>query len=159
MNLGFKDQFVPFVEEGSKTHTIRVGQRWKAGMRADLFARPRQKGMRLLFRAMVTKVERVEIAHRDGLCDDSTGNIWIDGVRLDRSERNLFAWRDGFRHRELLRPTDTVSVVSPETIGCFDLMMDFWHRVHNLSARPFVGQIVHWDYAQRFMEKRREQAA
>ena len=28
MNLGFKDQFVPYVEDGSKTHSIRAGERW-----------------------------------------------------------------------------------------------------------------------------------
>lgn len=42
MNLGFQDQFIPMVEDGSKTHTIRGGQRWKVGMRADLFRESRR---------------------------------------------------------------------------------------------------------------------
>ena len=42
MILGFHDRFVPYVLDGSKTHTIRSGERWKVGMRADLFAEPRR---------------------------------------------------------------------------------------------------------------------
>jgi len=59
--LGFKDQFVPYVREGSKTHSVRSGGRWKVGMRADLFEKVRQKGMSLIFRAPVVKVEPVFI--------------------------------------------------------------------------------------------------
>lgn len=146
MILGFKDQFVPFVEDGSKTHTIRAGQRWKAGMRADLFARPRQKGMRLLFRAMVTKVEAITITPRGiYICHDRP---WVAEwahtkatewgmVKLTKDEAELFAFRDGFRF-------------DPNSRGSFGLMMDFWKRTHKL---PFHGQIIHWDYAQRFMRK------
>lgn len=161
MNLGFQAQFVPFVEDGSKTHTIRADKRWKVGMRADLYAESRRRkvfdaegrqtaGMRLLFRAVVTKVEEIEIWYSRG------PQVAIDGIALFDSERDLLAWRDGFRHRTLAKPTDTFSVVSPATVGCFDLMMDFWAKTHNLAAKPFHGQIIHWDYAQRFMEKPRK---
>jgi hypothetical protein len=40
--LGFKDRFVAFVENGTKTHSIRAGNRWKVGMRADLYRESRR---------------------------------------------------------------------------------------------------------------------
>lgn len=134
MILGFKDRFVPYVEEGSKTHTIRAGERWAAGMRADLFARPRQKGMRLLFRAPVTRVEVIEIRELD-----KYERIWmaIEGVPLASWECENLAWRDGFR-LDVERPTR----------GCFELMMRFWD-----GRLPFKGQIIHWDYARRSMNR------
>lgn len=147
MILGFKDQFVPFVLDGSKTHTIRAGARWKVGMRADLFARPRQKGMRLLFRAMVVKVEAIAITSRSiYVCHDRP---WVADwahmkaaewgmVKLSKDEAELFAFKDGFRF-------------DPNSRGSFTLMMDFWKRTHNL---PFHGQIIHWNYAERFMDIR-----
>lgn len=138
MILGFKDQFVPFVKDGSKTHTIRGGARWKAGMRADLYARPRQKDMRLLFRASVLKVEWIRIG--------PDYRIAIDGMELDEGEKDLFAWRDGFRRVDL-RPQG-----APESWGCFHEMMDFWRKTHDLAKKPFHGQIIHWDYAERFMD-------
>lgn len=188
MILGLKDQFVSFVEDGSKTHTIRAGNRWKVGMRADLFAESRRRkvyasvrvdgdsdcvclgdgmigfpchakrhsryeqrqtsGMRLLFRAMVTKVEEIEIRTALPL------GPWIviDGQPLNEDEADLFAWRDGFRHRTLPSPTAMSSVVSPVTMGCFEMMMAFWQSTHNLAENPFVGQVIHWSYTERFMD-------
>ena len=62
MILGFKDQFIPYVLDGSKTHTIRGGNRWRYGMRADLFTGPYKPGLRrLIFRVPVVKVERIEV--------------------------------------------------------------------------------------------------
>lgn len=129
MNLGFQDQFVPLVEDGSKTHSIRAGERWKVGMRADLYAKPRQKGMRLIFRAPVVRVERIEIIE--------PFRIFIDGVELDSKERKILAWRDGFR------PSSYANMASVES------MAEFWR-----GRTPFHGQIVHWDYAARFMDIR-----
>ena len=45
MILGFKDRFVPMVEDGSKRHTIRAGKRWKVGISADLYASRKVLGM------------------------------------------------------------------------------------------------------------------
>lgn len=146
MNLGFKDQFVSYVEEGSKTHTIRAGDRWKVGMRADLYARPRQKGMRLIFRAPVVRVQEIEIipppddfrcflcGTREIHCHQPYSRILIDGEELGSDERDLLAWRDGFRP-------------FPETTFAFDHMMEFWR-----GRLPFHGQVIHWDYTARFVE-------
>lgn len=144
MQLGFKDQFVPYVESGSKRHTIRAGDRWKAGMRADLYARPRQKGMRLLFRAIVTRVQTIDIVPPpEGWkcsmcgtgkihCHDVWSKLLIDGVELTAEEADDFAFRDGFR--------------TPFRWELFGLMMGYWR-----GRLPFTGQILHWDYERRFM--------
>lgn len=129
MILGFKDRFIPFIEDGSKTHTIRAGNRWKAGMRADLYAKPRQKGMRLIFRAEVVKVERISIVSLHG----SIG-ISISGIGLTWDEANLLAYRDGFREFRGIQP--------------IDVMARFWRATHEL---PFTGQIIHWDYHERYI--------
>lgn len=52
MLLVFKRQFASFVEEGSKTHTIRGKQKIapKVGDVAHCYVDPRQKSMRLLGR-------------------------------------------------------------------------------------------------------------
>lgn len=43
MLMGMKDQFCPFAEDGSKTHSIRAGERWKVGMRVDLYRENRRR--------------------------------------------------------------------------------------------------------------------
>ena len=133
MILGFKAQFVPYVLDGSKTHTIRAGQRWKAGMRADLFQNVRQKNMSLLFRAPVVRVEEICIFEDP----NEVVGIAIQGERLTQAECDLFAYRDGFR--------DGLTDAEPYgTVGAFEQMVEFWRRTHNLSAEPFQGQIIHW---------------
>lgn len=160
MNLGFKDQFVPMVEDGSKRHSIRAGFRWKEGMRADLYARPRQKGMRLLFRAMVVKVEQIEIEYTGTLVAPNTRlgamiggwsasdftTITIEGVRLVADELDSFAWRDGFRPH----PSEPTL-----TTDAFRDMVEFWYRMHGFGRkiRHFHGQVIHWDYERRFTKK------
>jgi len=106
--LGFKDRFEPMVLDGSKTHSIREGDRWRVGFRADLYVRPRQKDMRLLFRAPVVRVETVEIWMRSAsilgqvvAVDQPVYcgiiGIAIAGETLTDDEANLLAWNDGFR--------------------------------------------------------------
>lgn len=152
MILGFQDQFVPFVEDGSKTHSIRAGERWKVGMRADLFRNVRQKNMSLIFRAPVVKVQEIEIipppddfrcplcGSPEIHCHEPYSRILIDGEELGSDERDLFAWRDGFR------PWPDAPTL---TTTAFDHMMTFWR-----GRLPFHGQIIHWDYAARFMDIR-----
>ncbi|MBK8200294.1 MAG: hypothetical protein IPK75_18260 [Acidobacteria bacterium] len=136
MILGFKDRFIPYVLDGSKTHTIRAGERWRADMRADLFAKVRQKGMRLLFRAPVVRVEEILIQ----VLPHYGPMIVIGDCALTNEEADMFAWRDGFRHPMASKPH-----------GAFSLMMRFWQFTHKIDAKPFHGQIVHWDYAQRYV--------
>lgn len=145
MIAGFKPQFHDYVLNGTKTHTIRKGHRWRVGMRLDAFANVRQKDMRLLLRVPVIKVEDIRIEYGEPLFP-----VFIAGELLDEDERNVLAWRDGFRFKRGSRdPNDDFGA---GYLGCFGLMMDFWIREHGVRFEPFVGQIVHWDFAERFYE-------
>lgn len=149
MLLGFKDQFVPFVEDGSKRHTIRAGERWKVGLRADLYARPRQKDMRLIFRAMVIRVEPITIEHRAlrHTYQETWCNTFITIADVELApcsdEADLFAWRDGFRPWKDDPRLSTMAFVS---------MVEFWEKQHGFGRRVhrFEGQVIHWDYEGRF---------
>lgn len=148
MILGFKHRFVPIIEAGSKTHTIRGGQRWKVGMRADLYAHPRQKNMRLIFRAPVIQVEIIEFWDT-GLERPLHERVAVyrNGKVLDGDQRNDLAYRDGFQNDpELAR----IGILN----GCFAQMVQFWASTHGLGHRTnkWFGQIVHWDYSARFMD-------
>lgn len=124
MLLGFKRRFAPFVEDGSKTHTIRGMRKIapRVGEMCHCYVDPRQKTMRLLGRFLCVKVQHIVI---DGgwelLSDEFLGEVRVDGVRLDVDELDALAHRDGFRS------------------GGFAEMMEFWR-----GRLPFEGNIIHW---------------
>lgn len=121
--LNFMKRFVPSVEAGDKTHSIRAERLrpWKVGDALALYTGMRSKACRLLFRTVVTKVEKIIIAI---VPDMETGLILIDGYQLQPDELETFAKRDGFRdHAD---------------------MMTFWQKTH---ALPFKGDIIHWKLA------------
>lgn len=146
MILGFKRQFRPFVEDGSKRHTIRKGKRWRVGMRADLYVDPRQRTMELLFRARVVKVQSIRIGVQmplpfpefEGLRVREQGDtkwlaVWIDDIQLSPSEAEQFFYTDGFR-----APGQSAVAQAAR----------FWRK-----GLPFDGQIIHWDYDSRHQVK------
>lgn len=155
MILGFKDRFIPYITEGTKTHTIRAGNRWRAGMRADLYARPRQKGMTLLFRTPVVKVEEVTIwlrkpaakLYADEPCHAGALGIAINTEILSDDEANALAYRDGFRERPLVQGGHLDALAE---------MARFWLAEHGSEdGLPiFRGQLIHWDFARRFTDLR-----
>jgi hypothetical protein len=132
--LGFKRQFAPFVEEGSKTHTIR-GKRAiapKVGEVCHCYVDPRQKTMRLLGRWPCVRVEEIRI---EPLTDNVDGcevvynlRVFIDGDELTPDEAESLFQRDGFK------PT------APYTATA--MARDFWRQ-----RLPFEGQMIHWDYS------------
>jgi len=147
MIAGFKDRFVPFVKEGSKTHTIRDGSRWRVGKRLDAFQNVRQKSMRLILRAPVVKVERIEIFEYERVPFDLGGNhvrgahrgpngeallVRINGEWLAADEAEALFRRDGFR--------------DPSMMASYEALM-FWKQ-----RLPFSGQIIHWDFRQAVFE-------
>ncbi len=148
MILGFKDQFVPYVEDGSKRHTIRGGERWKVGMRGDLYQRPRQKDMRLIFRAIVIRVERIEIRYQPLSTKAAAAlALRIDGSPLVYDEANQFLWRDGFRKND-----GRTSMMQAAAFWRKQLTEpDFWCK--QFIERPFTGQVIHWDYEKRTKDK------
>lgn len=119
----FKERFAPRIIDGSKTHTIRPMRAVadKPGNTLHLYTGLRTKKARLLMRTPCVKIEAIEIRH--GIFgDENHASVVIDGVNLDRGEREAFAIRDGFES--------------------FEDFMGFW-----ADRLPFKGQIVHWKAA------------
>jgi hypothetical protein len=152
MVLGFKRRFAPFVEDGSKTHSIREDKndRWRPGVIVDAFVDPRQKTMRRLMPPTpCIYTEPLEmIAVSQSLVAAERIVLVIDGRRLDLDESNLFAWRDGFRHEPVagidFSIDDENPGYSPKTEGCYAMMLQFWADLdRKLTWR---GKIVHWRY-------------
>lgn len=124
----FKPRFVPLIERGEKTHTIRPFREHadEAGDTLHLYTGLRRKGARLLMRVPCVKVEMIEIVEMPGKRFPDEVDVYLNMQRLDRSEKDALAKRDGF--------ADLVD------------MMNFW-----TGRLPFTGQIVHWDFAKRRM--------
>jgi hypothetical protein len=126
--LGFKNRFAAMIEEGSKTHSIRedAGDRWRIGCYVDAFINVRTKAMkRLLPPCPVIRTESIEIFSTTGFHDGIV--VTVDGVQLSMDEKNLLAFRDGFR--------------TPGYTHQFYEMADFWS-----GRMPFKGKIIHWLY-------------
>jgi 5-keto 4-deoxyuronate isomerase len=97
----FKPQFVPFILDGRKTHTIRAARihRQKLGGIMHLYTGLRQRGAKLLMRAECTEIQLIAILEN--------GAVIVDGARLDAGERDALAISDGFEN--------------------FERMLDFWN--------------------------------
>lgn len=117
----FQKRFVPFVESGSKTHTIRAERKIapKVGETLHLYTGLRQKGARLIMRVPCTRVERIDISLIGNGKVKWLIDVSIDGVPLDFTEKQQLAQRDGFKD--------------------FADMMTFWE-----GRLPFAGHIIHW---------------
>lgn len=164
MLLGFKRRFAPFVQDGSKTHTIRAkGKRrpFRVGDICDCYVDSRQKTMRLLGRWPCVKVETIVVYE----CGDGRFGVVVDGIELTPDEKAALAWRDGFR--------------SGPRAEAFTEMMQFWMRTHG-DGRPievsrvnfpvqgeplvakhgkalsFEGYIIHWQYEAKAQPARRQ---
>ena len=121
----FQPRFVPFILDGRKTHTIRAPRRSRRGRPGlidlvggtmHLYTGLRRKGARLLLRALCVKVEEIRMAPGPRGC---YADVYINGVALDDSEKELLARRDGF--------------------NSFLDMIGFW-----AGRLPFDGHIYHW---------------
>jgi hypothetical protein len=142
----FQPRFVPYILDGTKTHTIRAERRHMdmPGKTMHLYTGLRHKGARLLMRVPCVKYEfvrfevdgRVRIGGRiDGYNPDDIGGAGVPGgfLELDQDEKISLAWRDGFQFPETWRKRDDRGVT------CFDLMMEFWRE-----RLPWEGYILHW---------------
>jgi hypothetical protein len=83
MLLSFEKRFVPHVEDGSKTHTIRAERKRapKVGETCHCYTGLRHKSARLLGRWPCVKVERITVTPHE---------LRIDGEVLSRDERDAF---------------------------------------------------------------------
>jgi hypothetical protein len=114
MILGFKQDFVPKIQAGTKIHTIRSGSRWRAGQTIHFFQNVRQPGMHKFHHDdSVKSTQQVSIS--------ILRHLFVDGRQLTGSELELFAVRDGF-----------------STSGA---LLTWFEKQHGL---PFAGQLIHW---------------
>lgn len=127
----FSKQFVPYVVDGSKTHTVRSPRRYPVmiGQTCHLYTGLRTREAKLLLRAPCVRIEpfRLNVA---------AGRVSIAGEQLSLDEANAFAYRDGFRRDGWHH--------------AFKLMLQFWIEKHGASA--FRGTITHWDYSKAVFE-------
>jgi hypothetical protein len=121
MLLNFQPRFVPYIIDGSKTHTIRAIRRVtpRVGDTCHCYTGLRRPGAQLLGRWPCVKVEDIRIFE-----EDYVPRFLVDAVELSLDEKVALAWRDGFRS-------------SKET--AFAEMMAFWDQ-----RLPFTGHIIHW---------------
>ena len=138
MLLGFKQQFAAFVEDGSKTHTIRGVRKIspRVGEICHCYVDPRRKTMRLLGRWPCVKVEPVTLDFEH--CGIAyLLRITVGDHTLSSDEAAALAWRDGFRENPQV------------TLSALDEMARFWINTGRLSdcvdSRPWHGQIIHWN--------------
>lgn len=128
--FSFQKQFVPFVESGEKTHTIRAKRknRPRPGQPFYAYFGLRTKQCRKILESVITKVEDIQILEASRYCDYISGEhvilihpqIMIEGESLAQDEMQALAKRDGFADLK-------------------DMMM-FWP----LNSLPFSGDLIHW---------------
>ena len=145
MLLGFKRQFAQFVEEGSKTHTVRGFRKNppKVGEMCHCYVDPRQKTMRLLGRWPCVKVEPITLdMTRIGI--SYSLRVTISDQTLSLDEACQFAWRDGFRNGKTIGGMPTGDVLR----ASLDDMARFWIASERLTdaldSKPWHGQVIHW---------------
>lgn len=138
--LGFKSRFVPAIESGEKSQTIRGWRNEiKIGTRLDLYDRPRQKGMRLIFRAPCVGIAGFTFKHvRPAKPTTLTRGLffpkmWVAGIELADDEVDGFARKDGF--------------------PSFAEMVGFWQDQHHKELIDFDGAIYYWQFKDRTKEK------
>jgi hypothetical protein len=143
MLLGFKRQFAQFVEEGSKTHTIRAPRviQPKVGEICHCYVDPRQKSMRLLGRWPCVRVEPITLDFvKYGMA--YVLRITIADQILSMDEASSFAWADGFRSRE------RANMLRTEKTASLDEMANFWiaskRLTDSLNSTPWRGTVIHW---------------
>lgn len=161
MMMGFYRHLSPYVREGSKRHTIREGDRWKVGDRADQYIEPRQTNpSELIWRVPVCRVEHIVIERSptqwtfsfsttDAMdcdfcgavkvkghhsCSQGPVIVSIEGARLADDECSSFLWRDGFR-------ADGVE-------GAQAMALEHW-RKPLIKKGEVLGQLIHWLYEHR----------
>ena len=94
MILGFDEAFAPLIVAGTKIHTIRAGQRWRAGEMAEFVVHAGQPGQREFWPPQpVRLVQVIELTASD---------LWVDDRPLAPAELLALAQADGFPTAEAL---------------------------------------------------------
>lgn len=128
----FKARFVPLIESGAKTHTIRELRKHpsKPGDLLYLYEGLRTKrARRILPPVPCLKVEQIEVSRRllDGAVIPRAivgFTVKIDGQSLSADGIEAFARRDGFRD--------------------FEELIAFWRA--QKRRFPWRGHVIHWRF-------------
>jgi hypothetical protein len=124
----FKKRFVPFIESGEKTHTIRAKRKYpsKAGDMLYLYEGLRTKRARRILLTKCVRVDDIEIfvTGWNKRIPEPKAVIWIGGLKLSEDEIEAFAQRDGFES--------------------FADMMKFWQD--DRREFPLRGDVIHWRF-------------
>lgn len=119
----FQPRFVPYILDGSKTHTIRAERvnPDKPGNTLHLHSGLPHRGAKCLMRVPCVKVESIVIAATSMVENGAPlgVGVCVDGNPLTRDECEQLAKREGF--------------------ASFEEMMAFWK-----GRLPFRGSIIHW---------------
>lgn len=144
MLIGFKSRFEPYILDGSKTHTIRRVKKVppRVGEICHCYGDVRQKTMHLLGRWPCIAIDYITIKpvmveNWKSLGLDKpmviTLRVYINGDELSADEVETLFHRDGFRD---VPPAYTSTAMA----------RDFW-RDNFKDGKPFIGQMIHWDFA------------
>jgi hypothetical protein len=88
MILGFNESFIPAIQAGTKVHTIREGQRWRAGDIAHFYARAQAPDRYEFWEPRpVLLVQEFEL---------TVAGLLIEGRLLTPTELLTLAQADGF---------------------------------------------------------------
>ena len=94
MILGFNEDFIASIKAGTKVHTIREGQRWRAGDVAEFYARAQAPDRYEFWEPRpVQAVQDIEL---------TTAGLRLDGRLLAPAELLALAQADGFATAEEL---------------------------------------------------------
>ncbi len=107
----------------------------------------RQKGMRLIFKAPITRVQDIAV-YKSG---PGLLTVDLDGLLLSVAETELLFYCDGFRVED--QPMITRDVFRKKRFPATELAAMFWKQ---LDKGPFNGYLIHWDFDKRV--SRREAA-
>lgn len=137
---GFKKYFVPQIEDGSKTHTIRGNRSRHAhvGELVQLYSGLRTRHCRKIIADPVCVAVAPIIIMSSDLIDAGIAYIEINGRPLHREEIEPFAASDGFDPARLagLAPKKLIGATARETMG------RFWRDSHGGSR--FEGVLIKW---------------
>lgn len=152
----FKKSFCPYVQDGSKTNTIRDRRKYMPmkgdilklyyGLRSASTTLLRVEychdvksialtNKKVIVYQMVLPLEILEAAKQ---YPDNYRELPIDYILEDPFDLDLFAWQDGFR-------PEGSTFINPA--GSHELMKRFWSFTHDLKENKnpvWAGDIIYW---------------
>lgn len=120
MILGFKEEFIPKVLDGTKIHSLREGERWKADTSIQFFGKVRQKGMYKF--------------KEDGVCSG------VQDVVMELFKGKLFI----AVNNEILGEINTEKFIIKDGFKSEIEFKEFFFPIKTTSRQLIKRQLVHW---------------